>query len=94
MLRRFINWLFPSFPPASIETLDERVATIVWVLSSPEDAGFCTNSCFRIINDEHERDFLAMKPDELIIEVCTAPATALCCPLDRFSHEHGCYSVV
>jgi hypothetical protein len=93
MLRRFIDWLFPTAPVVS-DTLDERVGTIVWVLTSREDEGYCTNSCFRIISDEHEQDFLSMMPDEYIISVCTASATALCCPIDRMSHEYGCYTVV
>jgi|GEM_PF-2461226 len=93
-LEEFKNRLISNRKTASIDTLDERVGTIVWVLSSPAEEGFCTNSCFRIINEQHEQDFLKMMPDEYIIGVCVADATALCCPLDRFSHEHGCYSVV
>jgi hypothetical protein len=71
----------------------ERVVNIIWTLEDKTLEGFCTNSVFRVINPKHELEMLEGE-SEYIIEKVAADATPLCCPIDRFSHEHGCYSAV
>lgn len=89
MIKTVINRIFFREP----ESATERVVNIVWTLEDKTLEGFCTNSVFRVINPKHEIEMLKGE-SKYIIEKVAADATPLCCPLDRFSHEYGCYSAI
>lgn len=87
MLRNIIEFLFRK-PTKRLKT--ERVVNIVWTREEWWREGFDTASVFRVIDVEHERSLT--EPSEFIIEAIAVDATPLCCPLNKFLHEHGCYS--
>lgn len=89
MIKAIINRIFGTISEPAIE----RVVNIIWTLEDKTLEGFCTNSVFRVINAKHEIELLEGE-SEYIVEKVAADATPLCCPIDRFSHEHGCYSAI
>jgi len=89
MIKTIINRIFGTISELAIE----RVVNIISTLEDKTLEGFCTNSVFRVINPDHELEMLEGE-SEYIIEIVAADATSLCCPIDRFSHEYGCYSAV
>ena len=89
MIKAILNKIFGTIS----EPKTERVVNIIWTLEDKTLEGFCTNSVFRVINHNHEVEMLQGE-SEYIIEKVAADATPLCCPLDKFSHEYGCYSAI
>lgn len=87
MLKNIISFLFRK--PTELPTT-ERVVNIVWTKEEWWREGFDTASVFRVIDAEHEQ-FLT-RESEFIIEAIGVEATPLTCPLNKFLHEHGCYS--
>lgn len=87
MILSFLKKLFGT----KVDPKTERVVNIVWKKEEWWREGFDTNSVFRVINHKHELDLLR-DDSEFIIETCAAVATPLTCPLNKFHHEHGCYS--
>ncbi|MHC5779771.1 hypothetical protein [Nostoc sp.] len=69
----------------------ERVVNIVKALEDKTLEGFETNSVFRVINRQHELELIKINKG-YCIEVVAAISTPFTCPLNKFRHEHGCYS--
>lgn len=79
-------------PTTTITDLNtERVVNIVRALEDKSLEGFETNSVFRVINHKHELELIKINKG-YCIEVVAALTTPFSCPLNKFRHEHGCYS--
>jgi hypothetical protein len=67
----------------------ERVVNIVWRLEPGEKEGYATNTVIRVFDYWHE---CLLMEKSCAIQTVAVIASPLTCPLDRLSHEHGCYS--
>ena len=63
----------------------------MWTKEEEWRQGYDTNSIFRVIDYEHE--LFLMRKSQFVIEAIAVIATPLTCPLNKFSHKHGCYSI-
>lgn len=83
--------LFTQSSEPMIEPNTERVVNIIRPLEDKSLEGFETNSVFRVINHKHELELIQINKG-YCIEVVAAVATPFSCNLNKFHHEHGCYS--
>jgi len=91
MISTIIKRLFTQSSPATIEPKTERVVNIIRPLEDKSLEGFETNGVFRVIDRQHELELIKINKG-YCIEVVAAVATPFTCPLNKFRHEHGCYS--
>ncbi len=91
MILTFLKKLFSAKVTPIIDEKTERVFNIIYPLEDKSLEGYLTNSVFRIKNHQHELDLIQIN-EGYCIEAVTAIATPLTCPLNKFHHEHGCYS--
>jgi hypothetical protein len=91
MITILIKRLFGKLFDPIMDDKTERVVNIVWTKEEWWREGYDTNSIFRVIDYEHEKFLL--RDSEFVIEAVAVIATPLTCPLNNFTHRHGCYSV-
>lgn len=91
MIKTLIQRIFRLTVELTEDPKTETVVNIVWTKEEWWREGFDTNSVFRTINREHELELLR-DDSKFVIETAAADASPLTCPLDKFSHQHGCYS--
>ena len=91
MITTIIKRLFGKRVDPIIDEKTERVVNIVWTKEEWWREGYDTNSIFRVIDYEHEKFLL--RDSEFVIEAVAVVATHFTCPLNNFTHRHGCYSI-
>lgn len=87
----FFKKILTRLSQPKTEPNTERVINIIRALEDKSLEAFDTNSVFRVINHKHELELIKINKGHCI-EVVGAIATPLTCPLNKFRHQHGCYS--